>query len=77
MLITTSETSPELVEFVTQMLVDGCPKLSGRFKTFETVPSDREAIVKMLAETGVPLHEGTRQWLQKSNDMSNEIKIGE
>ena len=76
-LITTSETSTELVEFVTRMLMDGCPKLSGRFKTFETVPSDREAIVKILGETGVPLHEGTRQWLQKNDDISKEVKIGE
>ena len=59
------------------MLMDGCPKLSGRFKTFETVPSDREAIVKILGETGVPLHEGTRQWLQKNDDISKEVKIGE
>ena len=76
-LLTTSDSSPELVEFVTKMIVDGCPKLSGRFKTFETVPSDREAIVKILGETGIPLHEGTRQWLQKTAQMPDEGKKGE
>ena len=76
-LVSNAETSPELVEFVTEMIVEGCPKLKGRFKAFETVPSDKEAILKILSETGVPLHEGTRRWLQKSTEFSSDENRGE
>ena len=75
-LVTTSDISPELVEYVTEMLINGCPKLKGRFKAFETVPSDSEAILKILRETGVPLHEGTRRWLDKNLDKLNKTENG-
>ena len=65
-LVTTSDISPDLVEYVAEMLIKGSPKLKRRFKVFETVPSDTESILKILRETGVPLHEGTRRWLDKN-----------
>ena len=67
-LVTTSDISPDLVEYVTEMLIKGSPKLKGRFKAFETIPSDSDSILKILRETGVPLHEGTRRWLDKNLD---------
>lgn len=75
-LVTTSDISPELVEYVTEMLINGCPKLKGRFKAFETVPSDSESILRILRETGVPLHEGTRRWLDKNLDKLNNSDDG-
>ena len=73
-LVSTTETSPELVEFVAEMVLSGSQKLKGRFKAFETVPQNKESIVKILGETGVPLHEGTRRWLQK---MSNQFETSD
>ena len=74
--MTTSDISPELVEYVTEMLIKGCPKLKYRFKAFETVPTDSEAILKILRETGVPLHEGTRRWMDKNLDKLNNKDNG-
>mgnify|MGYP003290174402 CR=1 FL=1 len=69
-LVATTDASPEQIEFVIDMLVKGCPKLQGRFKTFATVPNDAETVMKVLSETGVPLHEGTKRWLEKNIDKS-------
>jgi TRAP-type uncharacterized transport system substrate-binding protein len=71
-LVTTSDVSAKQVEFVTEMIIKGCPRLKNSFKAFETVPSDKEAILKILSETGVPLHEGTRNWLGKSSESSDK-----
>ncbi len=76
-LVSNVETSPEMVEFVTEMIVKGRPLLKGSFKAFETIPQDNEAILKILSETGVPLHEGTRRWLQKVSNESNNTDRGE
>jgi hypothetical protein len=67
-LVTTSDTPADLVEYVTEMLIKGCPKLKGRFKAFATVPSDSDAVLRVLRETGVPFHEGTRRWLEKNSE---------
>ena len=67
-LVTTSDTPADLVEYVTEMLIKGCPKLRGRFKVFETVPSNSDAILRVLRETGVPFHEGTRRWLENNSE---------
>ncbi len=67
-LVTTSDTPADLVEYVTEMLIKGCPKLKGRFKAFETVPSNSDAVLKVLRETGVPFHEGSRRWLEKNSE---------
>ena len=75
-LVTTSDISPELVEYVTEMLIKGCSKLKRRFKAFETVPSDSDSILKILRDTGVPLHEGTRRWLDKNLDKLNKSENG-
>ncbi|MBQ2593397.1 MAG: TAXI family TRAP transporter solute-binding subunit [Candidatus Riflebacteria bacterium] len=76
-LVTTSDISPELVEYVTEMLIKGCSRLKYRFKAFETVPTDSESILKILRETGVPLHEGTRRWLDKNlNHLQNSENGG-
>lgn len=65
-LVTTTETSPELVEYVTEMLVQECPRLKGRFKPFATIPSNPEVALKILEETGVPLHGGTKHWIDSN-----------
>lgn len=71
-LVTTTETSPELVEYVTDMLVTGCPRLKNGFKAFDTVPCDSEAALKILEATGVPLHGGTKRWLEKNAKPNKE-----
>lgn len=74
-LVTTTETSPELVEYVTEMLVIGCPRLKSSFKAFDTVPSDYDIALKILEETGVPLHGGTKRWLEKNTNPTKEGDI--
>lgn len=70
-LVTTSDISANQVEFVTEMIVKGCPRLKNSFKAFETVPSEKEAILNILSEMGVPLHEGTRNWLKRNSESSD------
>ena len=75
--VTTSDMSADLVEYVTEMLVKGSPKLKNRFKAFETVPSDSESVLKVLRDTGVPLHEGTRRWLEKNIELLKKNESGD
>lgn len=72
LLITTSEISPQLVEYVTEMLVDGCPRLKGRYKALETVPTDKVSVARVVEETGIPLHDGTKNWLKKKSNQEAE-----
>lgn len=65
-LVASTDSSPELIEFVTGMIVDGCPRLKAKFKAFDSVPSDVEQALKILEETAVPVHEGTKCWLEKN-----------
>lgn len=65
-LIATKDTPNELVEFVVENLIKCCDKYKNRFKTFETVPTDKNVILKIIERTGVPLHEGTKLWLEKT-----------
>ena len=64
-LFATKDTPNELVEYVVENLISGCEKLKGRFKTFETIPTEKETILKIIEKTGVPLHDGAKIWLEK------------
>ena len=64
-MISTSDVPPELVELFVDLLINACTRLKNRFKAFETVPSDIHEVVKILENTNVPLHEGTKRWLEK------------
>ena len=64
-MVSTTDVSPEVVELFVDLLISACTRLKNRFKAFETVPSDINEVVKILENTNVPLHEGTKRWLEK------------
>ena len=64
-MVSTTDVSPEVVELFVDLLINACTRLKNRFKAFETVPSDINEVVKILENTNVPLHEGTKRWLEK------------
>lgn len=76
-LVATSDTTPEFIEFITDNLVTGFARLKGRFKAFETVPSDPDEVLKILNESGVPIHEGTKRWFEKHKSNAIENEAGE
>ena len=71
-LFASKDTPNELVEYVVENLIVGCDKLKGRFKTFETIPTDRETVLQIVEKIGVPIHDGTKIWFDKElNDSEN------
>ena len=70
-MISIKDVPPELVELFVDLLINACSRLKNRFKAFETVPTDIDEVVKILNSTNVPLHDGTKRWLEKRIKQKN------
>lgn len=70
-LVTTEKTSAETVELIIDILVRASTHLKMKHQVISAIPSSPQKALAILQETGVPLHEGVRNWLEKHSPQSN------
>ncbi len=65
-LVTTDKTPAATVELITDLLVKASSHLKMKHQAIAAVPSDAARALAILEETGVPIHQGTQDWLKKN-----------
>ncbi len=64
-LVTTDKTPAETVELITDILARASTHLKMKHQVIAAIPNSPEKALAILEETGVPLHDGVRNWLAK------------
>lgn len=66
MLVATSDAPAATVELIVDLLVSGATHLKMRHQAISGIPSDAARGLAIMEETGVPIHQGTRDWLSRN-----------
>ncbi len=65
-LVTTEKTPAATVELLTDLLVKASSHLRMKHQAISAIPADPARGLAILQETGVPIHQGTLDWLKKN-----------
>ncbi|MEW6710388.1 MAG: TAXI family TRAP transporter solute-binding subunit [Candidatus Riflebacteria bacterium] len=73
MLVATGKTSSATIELICELISKSSSTLNIRHQAFAQVPSDLQQALKVMQETGVPIHPGTLAWLSRQNILPGVI----
>ena len=71
-LVTTDKTPAATVELITDLLVKASTHLKMKHQATAAIPSDPLRAKAILEEIGVPIHQGTIDWLNRHNSKQTE-----
>ncbi len=66
MLVATEEAPDQLIELIVELMVKASVHLKVRHQAIADVPSDPALAMSIMKEVGVPIHQGTLNYLSKS-----------
>ncbi|HNX74543.1 MAG TPA: TAXI family TRAP transporter solute-binding subunit [Candidatus Rifleibacterium sp.] len=75
-LITTDKTPAATIELLTDLLVKASSHLRMKHQAIAAIPADPARGLAILKETGVPIHQGTLDWLAKNLPASGTFQEG-